>query len=123
MFGNPKEKALKKLRKELRAGLYSYIVLSLLKNNGEMHGYSIRKEFEKISDGKIVPSEGALYDLLKSLERYKLIEGFWAEVGGRPRKYYRITPLGMEVFKELENEIGLINRTLKEVRGEKYEWS
>ena len=67
-----------------------------------MHGYAIRKEFEKLSDGKIVPSEGTLYDLLKSLKKYRLMEGFWAEVGGRARKYYRITPLGREVLKSLE---------------------
>lgn len=85
-----------------------------------MHGYSIRREFEKISDEKIVPSEGALYDLLKSLERYKLIEGFWAEAGGRPRKYYRLTDLGREVLNELRDEIRVIEETLKRLEVKKW---
>lgn len=117
LFGDPKERALKKLRKELRAGLYSYLVLSLLKEKGEMHGYSIRKEFNRISRGRIVPSEGALYDILKSLEKYKLIEGVWTEVRGRPRKYYRMTELGREVLEELKEDIGMIVETLKKIEG------
>ena len=82
-----------------------------------MHGYVIRKEkeFEKLSNGKIVPGEGTLYDLLKSLKKYKLIEGFWAEVGGRARKYYRITPLGKEVLEELKREVESVGRIMKKL--------
>ncbi|AHF81103.1 PadR family transcriptional regulator [Thermococcus paralvinellae] len=123
MFGDPKEKALKKLRKELRAGTYSFIILSILEDKGDMHGYAIRKEFEKLSDGKIVPSEGTLYDLLKSLEKYKLIEGFWAEVGGRARKYYRITPLGKKVLGELRKEVEFVNRIMKKLMGDEFGWN
>ncbi|NJE08269.1 PadR family transcriptional regulator [Thermococcus sp. M39] len=122
MFGDPKEKALKKLRRELRAGTYSFIILSILENKGDMHGYAIRKEFEKLSNGKIVPSEGTLYDLLKSLEKYKLIEGFWAEVGGRARKYYRITPLGKDVLKELKEEVEFVNNVVKKLMRDEYGW-
>ena len=105
MLGNPKEKALKKLRKELRSGLYSYLVLSLLEKEGELHGYAIRKKLETLSDGRLVPSEGALYDILKGLKKLGLVDDEWAEVGGRPRKYYRLTELGREVLGELRDEI------------------
>ncbi|WP_048150193.1 PadR family transcriptional regulator [Palaeococcus ferrophilus] len=122
MFGSGRERALKKLRKDLRSGLYSYLVLSLLRRHEEMHGYAIRKKLSELSGGRLVPSEGTLYDLLKSLERYGLVEGVWAEVSGRPRKYYRITRLGMEVLEELEAEVGLINETLRALGGETYGW-
>lgn len=104
---------LKKLLKDLRSGLYSYLVLSLLEKREEMHGYAIRKELEKLSSGRLVPSEGTLYDLLKSLKKYGLVEDFWAEVGGRPRKYYRITDLGREVLTELRGEINEIVRIIE----------
>ena len=117
MLGNPKEKALKKLRKELRAGLYSYIVLSILEVEGELHGYAIRKRLEVLSGGKLVPSEGALYDILKGLKKLGLLEDFWAEVGGRPRKYYRLTDLGREVLRELRHEIGEIVGVLSKIEG------
>ncbi|NJE42832.1 PadR family transcriptional regulator [Thermococcus sp. GR6] len=113
MLGNKKERALKKLLKDLRSGFYSYLVLSLLEKRGEMHGYVIRKELEKLSSGRLVPSEGTLYDLLKSLKKYGLVEDFWAEVGGRPRKYYRLTDLGREVLTELRGEIKEIVRIIE----------
>ncbi len=117
MFGDTKKRALKKLIKDLRSGLYSYLVLSLLEQKGEMHGYVIRKELEILSNGRLVPSEGTLYDLLKSLKKYGLVEDFWAEVGGRPRKYYRLTDLGKEVLLELRNEIKEIRFTLEKMEG------
>jgi len=115
VFKDDEEKALRKLRKEIRSGIYSIIILSILRDKSPIHGYAIRKRFEEFSNGKLVPSEGTLYDLLKSLEKYKLIEGFWGESGGRVRRYYRITPLGKEVLAEIENEIKLIFKVLREV--------
>jgi len=120
LFGDAKKKATKKLKKDLRSGFYSYLVLSLLKKKGELHGYAIRRELNALSDGRLVPSEGTLYDLLKSLKKYKLVEDFWAEVGGRPRKYYRLTDLGREILVELKNEIKEIRLILEKLEG--YEW-
>ena len=117
MLGAGREKAIKKLRKDLRSGLYSYLVLSLLEKEGELHGYAIRKKLGELSDGKLVPSEGALYDILKSLKKYRLVEDFWAEVGGRPRKYYRLTDLGREVLLELRGEVKTIETTLMRLEG------
>ncbi|WP_457750823.1 PadR family transcriptional regulator [Thermococcus sp.] len=117
MLGDPKEKALKKLRKDLRSGLYSYLVLSLLEREGELHGYAIRKKMDELSYGKLVPSEGALYDILKSLKKYKLVEDFWAEANGRPRKYYRLTNTGREVLEELKCEIMEIRLILERMGG------
>ena len=41
--GDPRQ-AVKKLREKLRSDLYSYLVLSLLENEGELHGYVVRKK-------------------------------------------------------------------------------
>ncbi len=117
MFGDAKEKALKKLRKDMRSGLYSFLVLTILEREGELHGYAIRKKLEEFSDGRLVPSEGALYDILKSLKKYKLVDNFWAEVGGRPRKYYRLTELGREVLWELRDEIRETVLVIEKVNG------
>ncbi len=104
-----RDKAARKLKKEIRAGVYSYLVLSLLRE-GEMHGYLIRKRLEELG---VAPSEGALYDILKSLQKLGLVEGFWVEEK-RPRKLYRLTELGREVLKELEPEV---ERVLKALGG------
>ncbi|AFL94945.1 puativie transcriptional regulator, PadR family [Thermococcus cleftensis] len=118
MLAGKKEKALKKLRKDLRSGLYSYMVLLLLERE-ELHGYAIRKRLEELSGGRIVPSEGALYDILKSLRKLGLVQDSWAEVGGRPRKYYSLTKLGKEVLEEMKAEVRTITETLERMGVEK----
>ena len=117
MRESKEERAIKKLKKDLRSGVYSYMILSILEREGELHGYFIRKRLGELSDGKLVPSEGALYDILKSLKKYKLVEDFWAEVNGRPRKYYRLTDLGRKVLLELRDEIRTIEKTLMKLEG------
>ena len=115
MLMDRKENALKKLRKDLRSGLYSYLVLLLLEREGELHGYAIRKRLEELSDGRIVPSEGALYDILKSLKKSGLVQDTWAEVGGRPRKYYSLTKLGRTVLEELKADVDAILETFEKM--------
>ncbi|WP_297460603.1 PadR family transcriptional regulator [Thermococcus sp.] len=115
MPGKGKEKILRKLRRDLRSGLYSYLVLSILEREGELHGYAIRKKLEELSGGALVPSEGALYDILKSLRKYSLVEDLWVEVGGRPRKYYHLTGLGREILGELRREVNEIIHVLEEL--------
>ncbi|HDZ35636.1 MAG TPA: PadR family transcriptional regulator [Thermococcus sp.] len=117
MFGKGKEKALRKLRKDLRSGLYSYLILSILEKEGELHGYAMRKRLDELSGGRLVPSEGALYDILRGLKKLGLLEDSWSEVSGRPRKYYSLTELGRDVLDELKNEIWVIVETLNRMEG------
>ncbi|CAB49414.1 PadR family transcriptional regulator [Pyrococcus abyssi] len=107
--------AVRKLRKEIRSGLYSYLILLILNENEKLHGYAIRKRLEELTDGKLVPSEGALYSILKMLKKYKLVEDYWAEVGGRVRRYYQITELGKEVLDEIKEEIREIRIILERI--------
>ncbi len=115
VFRDNGKNALKKLRKDLRSGFYSFLVLSILEREGDLHGYAIRKGLEILSEGKLVPSEGTLYDLLKSLRKYGLVEDFQTEVGGRFRRYYRITDSGRKVLAELKNEVQWLMETLGKV--------
>jgi PadR family transcriptional regulator PadR len=117
LLGKSEEKALKKLRKELRSGLYSFLVLSVLEREGELHGYAIRKRLEELSGGKLVPSEGALYDILKGLKKLGLLQDSWAEVGGRPRKYYSITERGKRILTQLRDEVKVIESVLEKLGG------
>ena len=113
MFGKKgKDEVVKKFKKEIWTGIYSYIILNLLKRE-EMHGYAIRKSFEKLSDGKVVPSEGSLYDLLKKLRKSGIIDSFWVEERGRLRKCYRRTKLGELILKEMREEIKMLKEILE----------
>jgi len=78
------------------------IVLSLLAE-GRKYGYMLSKEAAARSDGALRLTPGALYPLLKQLERQALIASTWEEIkaedadpeaAGRKRKWYRLTPKG-----------------------------
>jgi DNA-binding PadR family transcriptional regulator len=75
------------------------MLLSL--SHGERHGYALKREIRKRTDGKLNLGSGALYgSITRMLER-----GLIVESGERPdphldddrRRYYRITPLGRRV--------------------------
>ncbi|KUK17834.1 MAG: putative transcriptional regulator [Thermococcus sibiricus] len=112
LFGDSKKKSLEKFKKEIRTGIYAYLILSFLSRE-RSHGYAIKKALEEVSDGKFVPSESTLYGILKTLEKHELIKGEWMETGGRPRKCYTITLNGEEVLKELKKEINLVKELLE----------
>jgi DNA-binding PadR family transcriptional regulator len=65
---------------------------------GERHGYAIKREIAKRTEGKLTLGAGALYGAISKL----LEQGLIAESDERPdshldderRRYYRLTPLG-----------------------------
>ena len=76
-----------------------HILLSLA--DGERHGYALKREITKRTDGKLTLGAGALYGSISKL----LAQGLIEESDERPdphlyderRRYYRITPLGRRV--------------------------
>ena len=67
--------------------------------DGDKHGYAILKEVGERTRGRVRPSTGTLYGIIKRLLHDELI----AEQSRRPsrdderRRYYRLTPLGRNV--------------------------
>ncbi len=87
------------LRLELRRGTVVLAVLGLM--DSAHYGYSLIQE---LAAKGLDIEEGTLYPLLRRLEKQGLLESEW-EVGGiRPRKYYRISPLGRAVLDLLKEE-------------------
>ena len=84
---------------QLKRGLLDVCVLAAIKN-GESYGYKISKDTEPY----IKLSESTLYTILKRLETAKMLTVRSAEHGGRLRKYYRITDMGLERLKEFKEE-------------------
>ena len=84
---------------QLKRGLLDVCVLAAIKN-GESYGYKIIKDTEPY----IKLSESTLYTILKRLETAKMLTVRSAEHGGRLRKYYRISDMGLERLKEFKEE-------------------
>ena len=93
----------KKYQKELSAGTVSLALLSILVQSQEpLYGYQIGKLVgagEEESEG-VVPKQGAIYPVLRSLESQGLLSSEREmSDSGPPRKYYQATDSGKEALK------------------------
>jgi DNA-binding PadR family transcriptional regulator len=60
------------------------------------HGYSVLKDVERLSRGRVVLSTGTLYGALERLLRQGWIERFEEEDAPRGRRAYRLTSRGRQ---------------------------
>lgn len=90
----------KKFQKELNAGTAALVLLNVMNMSGEpMYGYQISKLIDAGISGAPMMKQGALYPVLRSLERNGLLESaVEPSVSGPPRRYYRITNSGREAL-------------------------
>ena len=84
---------------QLKRGFLDVCVLAAIKNE-ESYGYKIIKDMKPY----LVLSESTLYTVLKRLETANMLTTRTAEHGGRLRKYYRITDMGLKRIAEFREE-------------------
>lgn len=90
------------LDNQLKKGTLSIIILKLISER-DMYGYEIIQLLDEISEGYYKLKEGTLYPILYRLEDNGFIESYSVvpkEERKIPRKYYRITPIGVEAYRE-----------------------
>lgn len=92
------------ISKDLLKGTLKTIVLKLLEERGRMYGYEITREVERLTEGRVQLSWGALYPALHKLESDHLITSEEESIGNRVRKYYRLTESGTTAAKEKVRE-------------------
>ena len=72
---------------------------------GDSYGYEINKTISTLSGGRFELKEATLYTAFKRLEEQGLITSYWGDSGvGARRRYYSITPAGMETSRRLNEE-------------------
>lgn len=87
-------KLLKRWGKEYKKGFTGYFILMFLME-GEMYGLEITKRLAEISDSKINFNESGIYQILKILERNRMVSTHWKKSSlGPKRKYYRLEERG-----------------------------
>lgn len=84
---------------QLKRGLLEVCVLASIKNE-DSYGYKIIKDMKP----HIELSESTLYTILKRLENANMLTVHTTEHGGRLRKYYHITQLGLNRIEEFKDE-------------------
>lgn len=98
------------LRLELRRGCLILAVLVALR--AEQYGYTLRKMLAERGMGI---DEGTLYPLLRRLESQGLLTSQWREEDKRNKRFYRLSPDGKLILKQLLEEWRGIDASLKEI--------
>lgn len=89
---------------DLIRGHTDTIILSHLMKK-DSYGYEINKSIGLLSNGRYELKEATLYTAFKRLEDAGWIASYWGdENSGARRKYYKITPLGIENYNKLFEE-------------------
>ena len=84
---------------QMRKGILEYCILSII-SRGEIYASDIISELKK---AKMLVVEGTLYPLLTRLKNNGLLSYNWQEsTSGPPRKYYILSPAGLEVLNRLD---------------------
>ena len=91
----------KKFKKELNSGTVALVLLSVLDRAAEpMYGYQIAKLIGAGRADAPMVKQGALYPVLRSLEKSALLESrVEPSVSGPPRRYYGITESGRQTLR------------------------
>ena len=95
------------LRLELRRGCLILAVLAELR--AEQYGYTLRKA---LADRGLAIDEGTLYPLLRRLETQGLLVSEWREQDKRNKRFYRVSPDGRAILKQLVAEWKSIDSSL-----------
>ena len=85
---------------QMRKGLLELCILGIIQKEKEAYPSDI---LEQLKQAKLVVLEGTLYPLLTRLKNADILTYRWEEsVSGPPRKYYALTPEGIEIYKSLK---------------------
>jgi PadR family transcriptional regulator PadR len=98
------------LRLELRRGCLTVAVLAQLKV--EHYGYTLRKA---LADLGLAIDEGTLYPLLRRLETQGLLVSEWREEDKRNKRFYKLSPTGRQILKQLVAEWQHINQSIDRI--------
>jgi DNA-binding PadR family transcriptional regulator len=80
-----------------------------------MHGYAITQKVEKLTDGKIKLTYGALYPILHKLEKEGSLVTASENFNNRIRIYYALTPKGHTVVADKIKELNEFIESLQQI--------
>ena len=91
-----------KLQRELNAGVTALLTLGLVRHAGRaVYGYELAMQLTALADDDLPMNQGALYPVLRSLERMGLLSSeIEPSAAGPPRRYYAITDEGKKAYTE-----------------------
>lgn len=107
-----REAIIQNIQQEMKRGTLVLAVLTQM--DQPQYGYSLIQALNK--QGLMV-EQNTLYPLLRRIEKQGLLESIWQVEGNRPRRYYKISELGIQVRNELINEWKNLEKTMSNLIG------
>ncbi len=105
------------LAQELRRG--TVVMAAMTQLFEPQYGYSLLK---RLAEKGFEVDQGTLYPMLRRLEDNGLLESDWIVEGSRPRRYYKLSPLGQETFAALTLEwqalVKVLNTLIQEEKND-----
>ena len=94
---------------QMRKGILEYLILLII-SKGEVYASDIISGLQKYD---LLIVEGTLYPLLSRLKKDQLLTYSRVEsTSWPPRKYYKLTPLGKQVMKKMEQIRNQLNTAI-----------
>lgn len=88
------------LKSQMRKGMLEFCVLLILRHKAAYASEMIAE----LKEAKLIVVEGTLYPLLTRLKNDGLLSYQWQEsTSGPPRKYYSLTPMGLQFLDQLSD--------------------
>ena len=106
----PPSSSFENLRLELRRGCLTLAVLAELRQ--ERYGYTLRKA---LAERGLLIEESTLYPLLRRLESQGLLVSEWREEDKRNKRFYRLSPDGLQILGKLLQEWRDINASINSI--------
>ena len=92
------------MRGDKLKGHLDLLLLSVLADTGEAHGYKLISRLRDDSGGEFDLPEGTVYPALHRLEAGGLLRSRWVEDSGRRRRCYGITATGVTALRDMRQE-------------------
>ena len=103
--GSSTDELVQSMLEEWKRSMLTFWVLGLLLDRS-MYGLEIKKEIEDSTQGKMKLGASTIYQLLRRLEKRRLLTSRWERTEqGPPRAYYEPTPAGRELVIRYAGEI------------------
>lgn len=98
---------------QMKRGILDGLVLATLKRS-DTYGYELTENMTKRLD----IAEMTLYPVLRRLEAQGFLTTYSREYNGRLRKYYQITPIGLERLDGISIELRELRQLIDGIVGE-----
>ncbi len=108
-----------RLGKDVLGGFEHQILLTILRLEQESYTVPIVLEIERQTGREVAPA--AVYIALTRLEKKGLLEsrnGDTPDTGGRPRRYFRLTPPGLERLRDSRRTLSKLSEGVEAVLDE-----